>query len=293
MHMSEVHYHYEKEGVAAGPAPSSELAQHGVTRDTLVWAEGMNAWLAAGQVEALAPLFVKMPPPLPTRNMPPPLPIHSAPVHEIRIAAAPVTTVSAPIISPFTPDGYSLPLLGKFEGDEDIWVMDSESKLGSFDQNADLKRLQEGTFQSLKQYRFLLLDPDGEKLLTLYKPKAPLFNPFEKGELHVLDGTDQRIGVCHRSQSFNFKGIIDVEDARGRHLMKLDKAAFGSRDFVLETPNGIIGRIRRTKTADWTQMLLESKNDRLELIFEPDTKDRHKALGISAVLAVYLFVPQF
>ncbi|OLT53220.1 SPFH domain-containing protein [Cellulosimicrobium sp. CUA-896] len=56
-------------GAQAGPgsvADLSALVRSGeVTRETLVWQEGMAGWTAAGQVAALSPLFAAVPPPLP------------------------------------------------------------------------------------------------------------------------------------------------------------------------------------------------------------------------------------
>ena len=52
-----------------GPFPMDELqrrVQAGeLTRATLVWAQGMAKWTAAGEVVELAPLFAHLPPPLP------------------------------------------------------------------------------------------------------------------------------------------------------------------------------------------------------------------------------------
>jgi hypothetical protein len=48
-----------------------------LTRDSLVWKEGMLNWVAAGTVAELAPLFASIPPPLPTNQQPPPVPDQS------------------------------------------------------------------------------------------------------------------------------------------------------------------------------------------------------------------------
>ena len=52
-----------------GPFPIEELqrqAQAGqLTRETLVWTQGMAKWAPAGEVAELAPLFAHLPPPLP------------------------------------------------------------------------------------------------------------------------------------------------------------------------------------------------------------------------------------
>jgi len=56
-------------GAQAGPATMTDLAARvrtgEVTRETLVWQQGMAAWTAAGQVPALGSLFAATPPPLP------------------------------------------------------------------------------------------------------------------------------------------------------------------------------------------------------------------------------------
>lgn len=58
------------DGVQAGPFAADALraaaASGRLTRDTLVWRQGMDAWTAAGSVPELAPLFAgATPPPLP------------------------------------------------------------------------------------------------------------------------------------------------------------------------------------------------------------------------------------
>lgn len=48
-----------------GPIEASQLKNYGVTRETLVWCDGMENWAKAGDVPELAPLFTNMPPPIP------------------------------------------------------------------------------------------------------------------------------------------------------------------------------------------------------------------------------------
>jgi hypothetical protein len=57
---------------AAGLKALVEKGQ--LTRNSLVWKEGMTNWAAAGMVEELAPLFAAAPPPLPASQPPPPIP---------------------------------------------------------------------------------------------------------------------------------------------------------------------------------------------------------------------------
>ncbi|MGO3327379.1 SPFH domain-containing protein [Gordonia sp. (in: high G+C Gram-positive bacteria)] len=63
-------FHIEQNGAAAGPYTVDQL-RGSITPTTLVWATGMAAWTAAGQVAALAPLFAPSgPPPLPSQEPP-------------------------------------------------------------------------------------------------------------------------------------------------------------------------------------------------------------------------------
>lgn len=56
-------------GQQSGPHPMDALRQQAgsgaLTRDTLVWKQGMPAWAPAGQVDELGALFAAVPPPLP------------------------------------------------------------------------------------------------------------------------------------------------------------------------------------------------------------------------------------
>jgi len=62
-------FHVAIDGKQSGPFDTSALKQHvqsgKLTRETLVWRQGMASWTAAGQVEELTNLFGAVPPPLP------------------------------------------------------------------------------------------------------------------------------------------------------------------------------------------------------------------------------------
>lgn len=53
------------DGKQEGPFDLAALAQRSVTRETLVWKQGMAGWESAGDVAELAGLFANVPPPLP------------------------------------------------------------------------------------------------------------------------------------------------------------------------------------------------------------------------------------
>ncbi len=57
-----------------GPFDFEQLKDSKLTRDSLVWCEGMETWKAAGETEELKSLFAAVPPPLPGNiKTPPPL----------------------------------------------------------------------------------------------------------------------------------------------------------------------------------------------------------------------------
>ncbi|MFO1069624.1 MAG: SPFH domain-containing protein [Geminicoccaceae bacterium] len=66
---SEASWHVVEAGKAVGPLPPATLrdrvAAGSLTRDSLVWTDGMAAWAKAGEVEALRALFAGLPPPVP------------------------------------------------------------------------------------------------------------------------------------------------------------------------------------------------------------------------------------
>jgi membrane protease subunit (stomatin/prohibitin family) len=62
-------WHIAENNAPVGPFTGAQLAQAisagRVSRTTLVWTSGMSAWVAAGEVEALAGVFATLPPPMP------------------------------------------------------------------------------------------------------------------------------------------------------------------------------------------------------------------------------------
>jgi membrane protease subunit (stomatin/prohibitin family) len=64
-------YYVAVDGKRAGPfaadALKDQITGGGVTKETLIWTEGMAEWTAAGDVEAVAKLFGAVPPPLPPK----------------------------------------------------------------------------------------------------------------------------------------------------------------------------------------------------------------------------------
>ncbi len=64
-----VQYYAGINGQQAGPfdmaALQQQVASGAISRETLVWKQGMSAWIKAGDVAELSSLFASMPPPLP------------------------------------------------------------------------------------------------------------------------------------------------------------------------------------------------------------------------------------
>lgn len=71
-------YYYSDGQQQIGPLSKEELQSKGITKDTLVWREGLTEWTKAGNVEELVDLFptTPTPPPLPEQKTttPPPIP---------------------------------------------------------------------------------------------------------------------------------------------------------------------------------------------------------------------------
>lgn len=63
-------YYYSDGQNQFGPFTKEELRGQKITKETLVWCEGMSDWVKAGDVDDLADLFfqISMPPPLPGQN---------------------------------------------------------------------------------------------------------------------------------------------------------------------------------------------------------------------------------
>jgi len=73
-------YFYVLEGQSKGPSSSSDLLEQGISKETLVWADGMTDWASAGSVSEIAQLFAPTPPPIPVSApvpTPPPIPTSS------------------------------------------------------------------------------------------------------------------------------------------------------------------------------------------------------------------------
>lgn len=71
-------YYYSDGKQQIGPLSKEELKSKGITKDTLVWYEGLTEWTKAGDVEELVDLFpnTPTPPPIPEQKIatPPPMP---------------------------------------------------------------------------------------------------------------------------------------------------------------------------------------------------------------------------
>lgn len=71
-------YYYIKQDTQHGPLPLDELKGQ-ITRDTLVWCEGMPTWIAAKDIPEVAAI---LPPPIPVT--PPPPPTYDKPVENTK-----------------------------------------------------------------------------------------------------------------------------------------------------------------------------------------------------------------
>jgi hypothetical protein len=66
-------YHYSDGENHFGPFSIEELKVVKISKETMIWFEGLDNWIAAGEVEELKDLFKSIPPPLNINKQPPPL----------------------------------------------------------------------------------------------------------------------------------------------------------------------------------------------------------------------------
>jgi hypothetical protein len=71
-----LYYYLNGQNEQKGPVQENELLKHGVTKETLVWKDGMNGWQAAGTIPELSRLFTSrlatVAQTVSTKNIPPP-----------------------------------------------------------------------------------------------------------------------------------------------------------------------------------------------------------------------------
>lgn len=63
-----MHIYYAKNNQQIGPITISDLKPNEISKETLVWYEGLVDWVAASEVDELKSYFSKVPPPLPKTN---------------------------------------------------------------------------------------------------------------------------------------------------------------------------------------------------------------------------------
>lgn len=73
------YYYINQASEQVGPVEINQLQQAGITRETLVWKEGMKEWAPAGKVPELSNLFAQVTPPPAKNPGPPPPPVAAAP----------------------------------------------------------------------------------------------------------------------------------------------------------------------------------------------------------------------
>lgn len=61
-------YYYAEGESQFGPYTLDELKRFRITKDTLVWTEGMDDWIAAAHVQELETLFIQSPPKIPQQQ---------------------------------------------------------------------------------------------------------------------------------------------------------------------------------------------------------------------------------
>lgn len=61
----ERYYYLNSNNEQAGPVSPDEFSRYGVTESTMIWKQGMQNWIRAGQIPELSQYFMPVPPPVP------------------------------------------------------------------------------------------------------------------------------------------------------------------------------------------------------------------------------------
>ena len=69
-----IQYWVNIDGVQSGPMPRGELTAAGLTPDSYVWRAGLDDWVRAGDLDELADLLRRVPPPVPVEACRPQVP---------------------------------------------------------------------------------------------------------------------------------------------------------------------------------------------------------------------------
>lgn len=85
----DLYYYVDKNNQQQGPVNANDLPKYGVTKDTLIWKQGMSDWLAAGSIPELSDIF-------------PPIIAQTDPV----VSTPPVSSSSSASPTPQKPDNY-------------------------------------------------------------------------------------------------------------------------------------------------------------------------------------------
>jgi hypothetical protein len=82
-------YYIVQNGKQEGPYTTDQLQAMKLSKDNLVWCEGMDNWEQAGNIEELKSIFKASPPPVPIDKIPSHIPIKLPPVPPINVSKPP------------------------------------------------------------------------------------------------------------------------------------------------------------------------------------------------------------
>lgn len=288
--MSQNEYYFDKAGEISGPVSANDLPSHGITRKTLIWKKGMEAWQSAEKVPELVELFDSMPPALPPRAVPPPIPISST----TKPLISP-TGLSA-ILELFTGMQFSLPQFGQFSQGNIIFDDETGGTLVSFEED-ELTRYREDVLNYNKSYTFNAHNEFFGLVFILFKPEQTYYLNLKR-ELHILDSKRKVLAICRAKGDLSSMGFslkqddawIVVYTPAGDAIMQLNiRTVEGIACVEVQTAGRELAVVTRTEPNNVRRLFVDKPTDRYDIRFLAKADGLAKCITFGAVAAFDLF----
>lgn len=288
--MPQNEFYFDNAGEISGPVSASDLPRLGITRKTLIWKMGMEAWQSAESVPDLIDLFQALPPALPTRAVPPPIPVSSSNKPPL------VRTKFGVILEMFTGRQYSLPQFGKFKEGNAIFDNEDGNRLVSFDED-ELSRYRDDIINYNKSYAISAISEEEELAFILYKP-AQTFAVNLIRELHFLDSQKNIIATCRAKGQFSEASSttkyddswVVVYTPTGSTIMHLNlRAVEGITCLIIETVGRELAVVIRSDPNNLRRHFIDKLTDRYDVTFLEEADGLTKCIVFAAVAAFDLF----
>ena len=284
--MTQSEYYYDKAGEICGPVSADDLLEFGITRKTLIWKKGMEAWQSADSISELQNRFLDLPPALPPRAVPPPIPASA--LKKPPIAETGVST----IVNVFTSSQFSVPQFGKRKEDNVIVDNESGEKLVFFSEE-ELTRYREDIIHYNKPYFFNAYNELNDLVFTLYKPTQKFSLNIQR-ELHIIDSDRNHLAICRAKGDFSGDKPDDawivVYTPSGEGIIQLNVRVVENVACIeVEIMSGKLAVVMRAEPNNERRTLVGKSTERYNVMFTQEADGLSKCMTFGAIAAFDLF----